>query len=280
MSNRTLFSSRPYGTLPLAALLGLFLLLTACVRQVPPGTPAPPTTAHELWNRYASVCAAGMDAARPYRLQMSLRYGTEGDTRRVTALIWGNSDKHLRLDVSAGVGVMVASIMEDGDHFLVYAPNEQRAYFHQGAQKPLLSVGVPVPFGLGDLAALLSGRYGEVFGVHQSGEALLRPDGNIVYTLAEAPKPGTLELDAQGLPVLWQDGGKGKDGGWSLNIAYDDSPTPLPRRLEITHTGGQRAIVLVKERDYPSSPFTDAQLGLTIPEDTPVLPLRQFRAQR
>lgn len=277
MNSNPFFSVRLCRAIPL--LLGL-MLLSACARPVPPGAPADPVLAEKTWNAYAARCAEATEKAHPYRIQLSLRYGSEGDTRRVTALLWGNSDTRLRLDVSAGVGVMVANIMEDGDQFFVYAPNERRAYFHQGSQKPLLTVGMPVPFGLGDLAAILGGRYGEVFGGQREDGATLRPDGNVVFALTGGHAQGTLELDAEGLPVRWQGEQNSQDGGWTLHLAYDDRATPLPRRLEMTHSGGQRAIILVKERDAPSAPFTDSQLGLTIPEDTPVLPLRQFRAQR
>ena len=49
------------------------------------------------------------------------------------------------MDVMAGIGAVVAKIWESGDEFLVYSPTENRAFFHQGSNKPLLRVGVPVP---------------------------------------------------------------------------------------------------------------------------------------
>lgn len=261
----------------LLPLLLLLMGLCACARQPQPGTLAEQADAARVWERYLAVCDAANAplAQKPYRLQMSLRYGTEGDTRRVTALLWGNGDDSLRLDVAAGVGVTVASILEDGEQFMVYAPNDHRAYFHYGAQKPLVNVGVPVPFGVGDLAALLNGRFGAVFGTQRDGQPRSTLKGNIVYAVEGGHTPGSLELDAQGLPLLWRDADGSK--GWTLTIAYDDNTPPLPRKLEITHAKGQRAIVLVKERNYPAVPFTEEQLRLTIPEGTPVLPLRQFR---
>ena len=261
---------------PIFALC-LLLALSACARQPQSGAPAEPAAAEAVWKRYEAYCAA-QDSPRPYRLQASLRYGKEGDTRRVVVLLWGNGNDPLRLDVMAGVGVTVAKICESGDEFVVYAPNEHRAYFHEGKEKPLLNVGVPVPFGVADLADALNGRFGVLFGTVRQGETTVRPDGNMVYSLGSGHTGGMLELDPQGLPVRWNDtGNKKKD--WEIRVSYDETTPPLPRKLEITHAGGQRAILLIKEREFPVAPFTDAQLRLIVPEGTQMLPLRQYRRQ-
>ncbi|WP_288907396.1 lipoprotein insertase outer membrane protein LolB [uncultured Desulfovibrio sp.] len=255
-------------------LLCTLVLLCACARQPAMETPSPEARAHleQTWQRYAAADDAVVPA--PYRLQLSLRFGTEGDTRRVTALFWGNGQRKLRMDVMAGVGATVANILEDGQHFLVFAPNEHKAYFHQGANKPLLQVGVPVPFNLDHLADLLNGRYAQVFG-RDYAEAAVQADGLARYTLEGKPG-GSLTLNAQGLPVAWSENAHGAKG-WSMEILYTDDASPLPRRLNLTHSNGKRAIVLVKEREKPAQAFTEAQLSLPLPEDVPLLPLSQFK---
>lgn len=270
--------TRCQSLFPVLLLLCFVIHLTACAR--PPltsGDPAAPGVADALWNHYLDVSKGHESLVavhRSYRLQLSLRYGTEGDTRRVTALLWANDQNRLRMDVAAGVGVTVANILDDGSYFVVYAPHEGRAYYHHGRQKPLLQAGVPMPFGVGDLAALLHGRFTRIFGAQTTGQALQRPGGGILFPLADSRVPGTLEMDARGLPVAWRDL---QPGGWTLQISYDDAEQPLPYKLEISHGTGQRAIMLVKAREYLPLPFTDAQLSLILPEGTPVLPITQFR---
>lgn len=261
--------------LRLLFLFCFLLALNACARPPRSGTPEAPAAADEVWKRYEAYCTA-QDPARPYRVQASLRYGKQGDTRRVIVLLWGNGDAPLRLDVTAGVGVTVARIFEDGDEFVVYAPNEHRAYFHQGRQKPLLQVGVPVPFGVADLADALNGRFGLLFGTVRQGDAVVRSNGNLAYVLSPGHTGGILELTPQGVPVYWTENSNTAEA-WNIRISYDDSVPPLPRKLEITHTGGQRAILLVKEREFPAAPFTASQLRLIVPEGTQMLPLRQYR---
>lgn len=257
------------------ALLCVALLLCACARQPSaPGTPMGEAGEGpaRLWQAYAD---AGAAPEAPYRLQLSLRFGEEGNTRRVTALLWGNGGRELRLDVMAGVGTVVAKILEDGEHFLVYAPLENKAYFHQGATSPLLKIGVPVPFGLARLTALLTGHYAGAFG-DAYAEASPLSDGMARYQLEGKPG-GRLTLDAAGLPVAWREA---RADGWRMEIVYDEGSPPLPRRLSLSHAKGQRAILLVKERESPPSPFTEEQMRLTLPEGAPLLPLSQYRAPK
>lgn len=248
-------------------------LLAACARQ--PSLDMTPENQAKLEERWQAFSALGQHSPlAPYRLQMSLRFGTEGDTRRVTALFWGNSQRRLRLDVMAGVGATVAKILEDGQHFLVYSPTDNKAYFYQGAAKPLLQVGVPVPFNLEHLADLLNGRYSAVFGKNFTTGHLM-PGDLAQYTLEGTPG-GVLTLDQAGLPVAWSE--KGDSGkGWKMEVAYDNTTPPLPQRLNLVHSNGKRAIVLIKDREKPAVPFTDGQMTLSIPEGVPLLPLAKYR---
>ena len=240
-------------------LIVLMFMASACARQ--PVT-VPPADGAGRWQAFVARSEA------PYLLNASLRFGTEGDTRRVTALLWGNDSRSLRMDVMAGIGAVVAKIWESGDEFLVYSPTENRAFFHQGSNKPLLRVGVPVPFALDQLAALLNGRLVTVFGDRYSDSRALA-NGHVGFTLSSATG-GLLEIDAQGQAVAWQENGR---RGWSMAIAYDDAG--LPRRLSLRHPDGQTAVLLVKERQAPA-PFNNAQLSLLLPDSTPVLPLERY----
>lgn len=257
-------------------LLCMAVLLCACAKQpaLQPG-PETQTQLESRWLKFTALSAAA--PVGPYRLQLSMRFGSKGDTRRVTALFWGNNERQLRLDVTAGVGAVVAKILEDGRHFLVYSPRENKGYFYQGASQPLLQVGVPVPFNLGHLADLLNGRYTAVFGENFDAASGLK-DGLARYRLVGNPG-GSLDLNSEGLPVFWRESSAG-GRGWTMEITYDeDSRPPLPRRLTLIHSNGKRAILLVKEREKPVAAFTVEQMSLTLPESAPLLPLAQYKNQ-
>ncbi|GHU93683.1 hypothetical protein AGMMS49974_01810 [Deltaproteobacteria bacterium] len=256
--------------------IAVLLLLCACAKQHPADiSPEIQTAAAARWQKFTASNTT--PAYPPYRLQMSLRFGTADDTRRVTALFWGNGDDKLRMDVMAGVGAVAARILEDGQHFLIYSPNENKAWFYQGATKPLSQMGMPVPFDLKHLENLLNGRYALVFGTTYNDSGGLQ-NGLMRYTLTDK-LGGSLTLNTDGLPVLWRDD-RHAASGWTMEIAYNDSTPPLPRRLSLTNDNGKRAIVLIKERENPTIRFTDEQMRLALPENTPLWPLAQYKSQR
>ena len=88
----------------LLAVVILSLLLCSCAGKTL--QPADPAAAQNRWQAFTQQ--SNIKSA-PFRDSLSMRFGKEGDTRRVTALIWGNGDKTLRLDVLAGVGAVVAN---------------------------------------------------------------------------------------------------------------------------------------------------------------------------
>lgn len=256
----------------LAASLLCLLCLAACGRlpadpSAPVGSPA---DADARWAAYAR----DPGPAAPWRLNLSLRFGTQGDTRRVTALLWGNDPSALRLDVMAGVGAVLANISQNGDAFVVFAPRENRAYVHRGAVMPLLKAGVPLPFGLPRLADLLLGRHVRVFG---SGHGPASPASGGAdetdYVLTGGPG-GTLTLDPAGRPTRWAEAG---GRGWRMELSHGDDG--LPSRLKMEHANGARATLLVKERETPER-FSPEQLGVSIPESAAILPLERMQQRR
>lgn len=245
----------------LLALLFCFALC-ACARPTTPS--APVWDAASLWKNYEKT-AESMQMAKPFSLQGSLRYSTNTDSRRVLVLAWGNGSLPVRLDIMAGIGVTAALIREDADSLLIYAPEDHKAYYGTGAQKSLLSMGMPIPFSVAEMLALLNGRYHEFFGMAYSGTPTQQGQ-NAVFTLRESLIGGTLTIGPTGLPLRWEQ----KKDGWVMDLEYDEQLSPW--RIHISHPKGYQAILVVKERTSPP-PFTEQQMTLTLPEGVPLYPL-------
>lgn len=245
-------------------LLFLLCILAGCAKPVAPPLP---DDASRIWQ---SMLAASARADRPFRLQMSMRFGEEGNTRRVTGLLWGNDTSDIRLDVQAGVGVMLAMISEAGDDFLLYSPRENKAWEHSGPNRPMLKIGVPIPFDLAALAGLLTGSFANVFGQTPKGSELVADGAE--FTLA-GDLAGTLMLNQSGEPVSW----KQAHGPWRLALAYDEDAPFLPRSVRLESADGKRAIILVKEREEPAAPFSADQMKLKFPAGTQLLPLADYK---
>lgn len=254
-------------------LLTLALTLAACAGpRMERGTPVPETVSGPAWDAYETY-ANGRDAEQgSYRLNASLRYGTEGDTRRVVILVWSNGELPIRLDVMAGVGPLVARIREAADGLIVYAPGENKALVHKGSQRVVLNFGKPVPFTLRDFSALMRGKFHEVFGPAQGLNPAYTPVGNVEYVLSGGDLAGMLELTPEGLPVRWRESG---EQGWSMELGYDDATPPLPYKIKLERPDGYSAILLVKNRQTPESAFTEKQLALDLPAGVDIEAVRK-----
>ena len=282
------------------------LALSACTagRQGPsvvaPG-PVSDEQAASVWAAYNAYAEAREAEEGPYRIGVSMRIGQEGDTRRVTGVVWSNGETPrasrasgesgalgadpavfgpVRLDVMAGFGTVVARLRESPGEFMAFSPRENRAVTYTGRGRVRLNMGLPAPFGLRDLSALLRGRFHEVFGRAGNGWALGVHDGNVTYALEGNERAGTLELRPDGLPVRWREQG---ERGWSMELDYagdsagSETGDPLPRTLRLVDAQGRSAVVLVKKREQPAQHFTADQLALKLPPRVRIEPVREGR---
>ena len=254
------------------------LLLTLCALAVLAGcgpktialVPAPPDAAASAWNAFTDYSAEREAQSGPFRLQCGLRYSdAQGDGNRANAVLWGNNDDLVRLDVLAGMGALVGRVRQSGEALVIHSPREDKAWIYQGRGKALLSFGVPVPLALPDVAAILQGRYQAVFGpVHGANPYLA--DGGIGFRLEGGRLPGDVTLTPEGLLVRWQEA----PGAWTMHVEYDNGTPPLPRLLEIDHPEGRRAVLTVTSRQAPAA-FSETQLRLDLPPGTAVETMRQ-----
>ncbi|MDL2279923.1 hypothetical protein LJC15_04605 [Desulfovibrio sp. OttesenSCG-928-G11] len=282
-------------------LLICLLALCACMPkqpQVPPPPPppaeeeGPPDEAAAIWQSFSRRAATAEIMSGPFRISGALRYtDPEGKSNRVSSLLWGNNQPDnpwpLRLDLTAGVGQVVAKAREGKSSFLAYIPDENTAYAHEGARRTLASFGVPVPLALSDLALLLTGRGGNLFlpeprsgpgsKKDAAGAAEYPPERELTargarFTLADAPLPGILELSRQGAPLEWRE--KARDGWRMLFEPAEDNPL-RPVKLRVSHNLGWEALITVKDIARVSPPYSGAQLDLPLPPGTEKLPLPQ-----
>ncbi len=253
------------------------LLLSACAPQtaIRPESRVAESEAAAVWNAFEGYSRErGMEQGA-YRVRGSLRYGKEGDTRRVSLLFWGNGSLPIRLDVMAGVNSLVARLLEAPEAFVVYMPGEEKALVHEGPERIQLNFGKPVPFSLQDFSALMFGRFREIFGSAEGVQPSRTPEGNLRFRLRGGLLQGELDLSPAGLPVRWT-----QPDGWIMDIGYGDETVPLPYRIRLEHPDGYTAILLVKDREQPETLFTETQLALELPEGTVVEPIKKLDRTR
>ncbi|MCR5814137.1 MAG: hypothetical protein K6G15_06565 [Desulfovibrio sp.] len=247
------------------ALFFPFLLVSCAPQRLAPG-PEDQAAAQKLWQSYLDQKP---DSA-PFRLSLSLRIGKKGDSRRVTALLWGNNTQVLRLDVLAGVGATLAKVSQKPNDFLLVAPVDSKAYWHHGSSRPRLKLGVPLPLSLPDLANLLTGQEKDVFGT--SYLRLEKAEQGLAFVLDD-PLPGLLVLDAAGHIRCFDQRPLNHGQGWKIDFVRDAAQALV--KLDLTNHKGERLLLLVKNREQPEA-FSEAQLNLEVPPGYPLLPLAQY----
>lgn len=230
-----------------------------------------------------------------FSLVSSLRIKNTKTSHRIILRAWGEQNLPIRIDIEAGVGVSIASVLRERDFFTVYSPQEKRAKVYAGTAEPLFAHTLPVAFSVQDVANLLNGRYAPLF-PKNFAHARLVSGGEIVYTLtandkrAETgqqffeqnvkqshPHPqkqlnGRLTLDAFSRPVLWEGTKKGEENGealWTIRfLRYpEEHSASLPMRYDMTAQDAS-AIFYIKSRTYPQNAFSAQDMNVTLPVGT------------
>ncbi len=262
---------RPSAAFALCSLL--LLLLAACARLKPSQQDL--AAANAVLFRYNQISQAAEKNTAQAATHMSIRAGkntTEGaESRRVTAILWGNAEKGspVRLDVMAGVGAAVAHVRESSEGLVLYLPRDKHAYFcpSEQSRQALDKLNVPIPLNLAGLFALLQGRFYDVFRPDPQQHISLLTDGSISTPLVpgEGRLGGTLFLTPNGIPFRWED----PVSGWIMEFSYDgETKVPQPRKIAANGNDNRFAIVFVKLRETPAAPFSKKQTDLTLPANT------------
>ncbi|CAK7010099.1 MAG: hypothetical protein DELT_02044 [Desulfovibrio sp.] len=262
------------------ALLALFLCVSCAKMPETDRVPLSSATTAALWTHFTTAAERAENTASPFRLNATLYYSGKEDSQRVTTYFWGNGEKDapypLRLDILMGPGSIIATTREDDRGLYIYVPREETVYHAE--RDGLLAFGVPLPFKLKDLAAIVTGKFGRVF-VAKNGEippAFSGDDGTTVYKIDTAPLAGYLTLSETGLPISWEGAWEdGTENGWRLTVEYwPDSTRKTPRKLHIEHAGEKReATLIARELAFLPEPFSTKQLELNVPKNTPLAPL-------
>lgn len=252
--------------------LSLALALTGCAtpRQGPPTADA----AKAVYDTF--LAGQTKSPSTPaFSLAGSMSYARGGKSGRLNYRFYGNFADPVRLDLTTPMGGAYAHLREDGAEFAAFVPGRDTLYRHEGTREGAARLGMPLPFTLRELAALLSGRFGELVPT-QYASAKKTADG-YTYAFSHDPRLSGLTLDFEGKPRHLT--GLGIEP-WQVAFA-DDEPvtgmaTPVARRLTLTTPGGASLVLRVKSLQARQAPYPAADLELPVP---PTATVRELDAQ-
>ena len=260
-------SSRAF-LLPALALTVVILSGCAGVKTNAPGQPsASAKDPKELWNAFI----AGSGEAASFTLEASLVAQSPQKSARLLATFRGNAEGPLRLDLASSLGQTYALWREGSDGWLAVYPLSREAFTHTSTKAALAKLGMPFPFGLKELAALATGRYGLFFPATYS--SVKKAPQGYEYALPSSSPVATVLLDAQGKPLRFVSRGIEP---WSVDLG-DFSTEPglqwTAQKISLTTPGGSRAILRVKKLTLSPALMDVKSLELPVPPGITVTPL-------
>lgn len=202
--------------------------------------------------------------APAFSLAGSMSFSRGGKSGRLNYRLYGNYANPVRLDLTTPIGGSYANIREDSEEFTAYVPGRDTVYRHDDAKAGASRLGIPLPFTLREMAAMVTGRFGELApGTYASAK---KTNTGYVYTFTGDPRLSSLTLDFEGKARHLT--GRGVEP-WHVNFA-DDEPVegqraPVARRITLTTPGGSSLLLRVKSLQPRPTPYPAADMDLPVP---------------
>lgn len=255
----------PFLMAALAVLLAIAVF--GCARK-PVSSPMAdgPTGAWSLFRQQYCV-----PSEQPGMLvKASLYYSRTKPTRRTNRTLmamWGDFGGPMRLDISAGIGKLLAHISENGDGLLVFYPTDKVAYSHANPVLGAARLGMPFPFSLEELGRVSMGDFSGL--VPTTFAKATIDDANFTYLLQDG-LAASVTLAPTGRPIIiegFTTSSYGEKRAWQLKLdKYDDSAIPIPNMLTLS-VNGEKGVLRIKSRELKGSPWPDEAMKLELPED-------------
>uniref|UniRef100_I2Q0A6 Uncharacterized protein n=1 Tax=Desulfovibrio sp. U5L TaxID=596152 RepID=I2Q0A6_9BACT len=242
----------------------LALLATGCAAPRPGPGPAPAADEARVVYKNFLANQAKNQPAPAFSLAGSMSFSRAGKSGRLNYRFYGNFKNPVRLDLTTAFGGAYAHLREDGEEFTAFLPDKNAVYRHADTRQGAARLGMPLPFTLREMAALVSGRLGEL--APPDYASAKKVAGGYEYAFSRDPRLAGLTLDFSGNPRHLT--GRGVEP-WRVDFE-DEEPAPgmaapVARRLTLTTPGGASLVLRVKSLAPRETPYPAADLELPIP---------------
>ncbi|MBI9081789.1 MAG: hypothetical protein JEY79_18870 [Pseudodesulfovibrio sp.] len=260
----------------LAATLTL-VALSGCATRNPSG--AVQTSPEAAWQVFRQqyctpskkpglLVKASLSYSRPKPIKRS---------NRTVISMWGNFSGPMRLDISAGIGKLLAHIREDTNGLLVFYPSDKVAYTHTNPVLGATRLGMPFPFSLNELANIVNGDFSGLVPNEYAEPGLQNSDFSYQFSNGLVSR---LVLNETGRPILLE--GRTTKAyetaqAWRLEInTYKeavDKSAPLPEKLTLALDNGEKGVLRIKARELKVAPWPAKATDLKLPKNVKTIRL-------
>ncbi len=249
----------PLCRLLLAAVMGLLVAGCAAKQPAAPGSDAAGAVFETFLANQGHV-----PAPPAFSLAGSMSFSRGHRSGRLNYRLFGNPGQAVRLDLTTAVGGSYALLFEDKRDFIAYVPSRDTVYRHTDSRQGAARLGMPLPYTLGQMAALASGRFGGL--VPDRYVSVKAVEGGYRYAFSGDARLSALTLDFAGHPRHLT--GVGVEP-WRIAFDNDEPapglPAPVARKLTLTTPGGASLILRVKSLQSRPAPYPAADLELPVP---------------
>ena len=259
--------------LPVRLLFVVVLAAAAISGCAPakPGAPGPADEAKAVYQTFLDAQAKN-EPAKAFSLSGSLSFARGGKSGRLNYRFYGNYAAPTRLDLTTPMGGAYAQLREASGEFTALVPGSGALYTHADTRAGAAKLGMPLPFTLRELAAIVTGRLGELASPRYASAKKVQ--GGYEYAFSSDPRLSSLTLDFQGKPRHLT--GRGVEP-WRIDFEDDEATpgygAPVARRLVLTTPGGATLTLRVKTLAPRPAPYPTADLELPVPPNVAVRPL-------
>ncbi len=247
--------------------LGCLALAAAGCATVQPGRPGHGQPAADqaktVYQAFLANQAKNANVAA-FSLSGSMSFAARGKSGRLNYRFYGNLANPVRLDLTTPMGGSYAHLREDATEFAAYVPSRDTVYRHVDTKAGAARLGMPLPFSLRELAAILVGRFGELAPAKYASAKAVQ-DG-YEYAFSGDPRLSSLTLDFAGKPRHLT--GRGVEP-WRVDfeddVAVAGLAVPVAQRIVLTTPGGNNVTIRVKSLTGRPSPYPAADLELPVP---------------
>jgi len=252
------------GRLLLGALLASFLA-TGCAGHRPSAPAA--GEAKAVYDTFLASQQATTPPVTAFSLTGSMSFAAKNKSGRLRFRFFGNLADPSRLELTTTMGGPYASLREDATEFSAFVPDKNTLYRHPDTRQGASRLGIPLPFTLREMAALLAGRFGELAPSRFSSAKKVQ-DG-YQYTFSGDPRLSSLTLDFQGKPRHLT--GRGVEP-WRVDFENDEAvpgfSMSVARKVTLTTPGGASLVLRVKSVQLRPESYPAADLELPVPPQT------------
>jgi hypothetical protein len=161
---------------------------------------------------------------------------------------------------------------------LAVYPLSNQVFTHSDTKAALSKLGMPLPFGMKELAAITTGRFGLI--LPATYKSVKKTAKGYDFALAQPCPVASVTLDFEGNPIHLT--GRGVEP-WSADLGEFQTMGPaeggglghefLAQKIQLTTPGGLQVILRVKKLELSPTPMDPKTLELPLPPTAKHIPL-------